>query len=93
MQSRAANCGKHFTLFKRKGIKRKHTMNSMKIAGRLLVVAALTSVPTWGATPNQAENQVQSAHASQTAAPAQPGALNYVEGRPQLGANRLPQNP
>jgi hypothetical protein len=43
------------------------------------------TVPVWGATPNQAADQVESAPASLTAAPAQPGTLNYVEGQASLG--------
>lgn len=69
--------------------KEKHIMNSIKIVGGLLVLAALAAVPTFGAAPNQQENQVQSAPASQTVEPAQPGALNYVEGQASIGGQSI----
>jgi hypothetical protein len=69
--------------------KEKHIMNSIKIVGGLLVLVALASAPTFGAAPNQEENQVQSAPASQSVAPAQPGALNYVEGQASIAGQSI----
>ena len=64
-------------------------MYSIRGAVGLLAVAAVISAPAWGATPNQATDQVQSAPTSQTAAPAQPGSLNYVEGQASLGGQPI----
>ncbi|HEV2521215.1 MAG TPA: FecR domain-containing protein [Candidatus Acidoferrales bacterium] len=60
-------------------------MHSIRSTIGLLISVAAISVPAWGATANQAADQMQSASDNQTAAPAQPGTLNYVEGQASLG--------
>ena len=64
-------------------------MYPIKGALGLLAAAIVISGPAWGITQNQEGSQVQPSPASQPAAPAQPGALNYMEGQASIGGRAV----
>ncbi len=55
----------------------------------LLAIAALVFAPAWPVISSQVAGQVQQAPANPTAAPAQPGSLNYVEGHASVAGQPI----